>query len=153
MLSPDTYRARFDATIASLRAWTGFIADVARIEVSENPASWRLMLVPHTPQACPVELILRRDQLYDISISTETHEDLAIESMDAFLPLLEAVSDGRVLIRTRASQATGLVRAVETIVTQANGQLWQRVHLSLAGQRHGIAETVAQDRHFAAYRR
>lgn len=153
MLSPDTYRARFDATIASLRAWTGFIADVARIEVSEGDASWRLMLVPHALQACPVELVLRRDQLYDISIATETHEDQPIESMDAFLPLLEAISDGRILIRTRASQATGLVRAVETIVTLANGDRWQRVRLSRAGQRHGTAETVAQDRHFASYRR
>ena len=48
MISDDTYRAKLQQTIAAIKAWTGFVADVARVEEGELPGAWRLALTPRS---------------------------------------------------------------------------------------------------------
>lgn len=160
MLSDDVFRAKRDLTIAQLRAWTGFVADVAHVETGEVGDAWRISMTPRTPAGCPVELSIRDDQKFDIRIAGETYEDRPIETLDAFLPLLEAIAEGRVVTRVMRSAMTGAVREVETIVRLANGMVFQgrsgpagRIPLPppLPGVTSGTEEV--RDMHYLPYRR
>ena len=126
MISDDAYRAKLQQTIAEIRAWKGFIADVARYEEYETDSAWGVALTPRTPGACPIELVLRNDQRFDITIGGETYEDVAIASLDLFLPMIQAVAEGRVITRFAASAATGLLRDVSTLVTLADGSVFTK---------------------------
>jgi hypothetical protein len=149
MLSDDVFRNKLQQTIASLEYWTGDIASAARIERAETDTAWRLCLMPEAPNACPLELILRADQHFDITVGDETYEDQRIESLDLFLPLLKAVSGGQVVTRTWRSAATDQKQETETIVTLADGRVWQ-------GRANGAVQPNGDrdlrcDRHYVPY--
>ena len=152
MLATDAYLAKLEQTIASLKAWTGFIADVASVETSDGASSWRLVIRPKAPQACPVELLLRHDQLYDIAGASEVYEDQPADDLELFLPLLEAVAEGRVVTRTEQSKATGAVYAVETRIAAAAGRTWVRRRELPAARLADPEQTVFADRHYTPYR-
>lgn len=152
MLATDAYLAKLEQTIASLKAWTGFIADVAAVETGDGASSWRLVIRPKAPQACPVELLLRHDQLYDIAVASEVYEDQRAEDLDGFLRLIEAIAEGRVVTRTEQSRATGAVYAVETRVDIAPGKAWVRRRELPAARIADPEQTIFTDRHYTPYR-
>lgn len=127
MLPDDVYRSRLEAAIAGLRYWIPTVADVARATESEGPGYWKLSVVPDTDEACPFELVLRHDQKHDLVIGSETFEDLPTPNLEAFAPLAQAISDGRVVRCCWRSAMTDIESAVETIVTLADGREWSRV--------------------------
>ena len=150
MLSDDTYRTRLARTIEDLVQWarSGGGADIEQAWVESG---WRLAVMPHAANACPFELLLRRDQRYDLAIAGETYEDQAIESLDIFRPLVEAIAAGSVVVRRRLSAATGTLLSVDTLIWLADGALWRGVRETDA-DRPG-AEPVGSDRHYVPYRR
>ena len=97
MLSDDTYRTRLSAVIDDLERWAADAADIARIEAAGTPEAWRIAVAPLAANACPFELLLRRDQRYDLAIASESYEDQAIESLDVFRPFIDAIAAGRVV--------------------------------------------------------
>ncbi len=150
MLSDDTYRSRLAVAIAELRYWVPSISDAAEIEETETSAFWRLAVTPKLPQACPFELILRADQLHDILIAGESYENRPIGSLDIFLPLAQAITDGAVVQRRWFSSATGRPLSIETLVSLPGGATWRE------GERPPREQELAvefRDRHFLAYRR
>ena len=154
MLPNDAMYSRLRATIESLRYWVPTIADVARVAESETPAQWKVAITPNIESACPLELALGSTQRYTLTIAGESYSDRAIVSLDLFLPLLEAISEGRVVQRRWVSLATGAVRAIETIVTLADGSTW-RDGRTLEAVVAAIPResTERHDRHFLPYRR
>ena len=153
MLSDEIYRAKLQQTIASLEAWTGFVADVARVEESDQGSAWRLALVPHAPHACSIEIVLRADQRFDVTIADWTSKNLAIPSLDLFMPLLEAVTEGQVVKRRVASAITGLVHSVSTVVTLADGRVFADGQLDVAALPTPDTPTEIRDTHYLPYRR
>ena len=154
MLSDDAYTSQLQSTIESLRYWIPSVADAVRVEEIEAEGFWKIYVNPKTPGACPFELIFRADRHFDMVIAGETYEDLELTSFDYFLPLVEAIAEGRIVQRRRVSQATGRTYDIETIVTMRDGRTWSR-KLRVAGlpdqaEADGLE---LQDRHFIAYRR
>ena len=152
MLSDDVFRSRLLATIESLRYFVPSVADVARSEENSGQGFWKVTMTPHTLGACPIELMLHGTQRYDMMIAGETYEDREISTLDLFIPLMEAISEGRVVERTWISLTTGAKVGRETIVTLGNGTRWQDgsgLHAV-----HGQEENLRwEDRHFLPYRR
>ena len=154
MLSDDVYRARLAATFASLKRAAATFADVAYVDSASTPDFVRLALVPKALGACAVEIMLRADQLYDISIATEFYEDCPVTQFEVFEPLILAVARGDVVQRRHISVATGTERTIETIVMLPGGQMWcrQHDHIGVAGSIDDEA-TVFEDRRFVPYQR
>jgi hypothetical protein len=154
MLSDDVYRAQLGSTFEVLKRRVERYRDVAEIDSLATPEFVRLSIVPHAVGACPLEVMLRADQLYDISIGAEFYEDCRVQQFAVFEPLIVAVARGDIVQRHYVSVATGAERAIETIVTLADGQYWRKghQHADVAG---AIADdaTLYSDRRFVPYRR
>ena len=154
MLSDDVFRLQLTQTFSELLTLATALADVAEISHIETPRYARLSLMPHAPGACPVELMMRIDQHYDIEIGHQFYEDCPMNGFSEFVPLVAAITRGDVVQRRHVSIATGTERSVETIVPLAGGALWQksRNHEDVAS---AVAEqdTVFRDRRFVSYRR
>ena len=154
MLSDDVFRSQLAGAFASLKQVAASFSDVARFDSAATPDFVRLSLIPDAAGACAVEIMLRADQHYDISLAAEFYEDRPIERFDLFEALILAVARGDVVQRHDLTVATGTERAVESIITLPGGQLWRH------GYRHpGCADTSAsdatvfRDRRFLPYRR
>jgi hypothetical protein len=154
MSSDDAFRYRLWAAVESLRYWAPTITDVARVDSSESAASWTMTIRPFVEHACPLDLTLKATQHFDLTIAGEAYDNRAIASLDHILPLIERITGGHVIQRRWVSTATGAVRKVETLVTLADGSVWQdgREIEPMAG---AIAQdaTERHDRHFLPYRR
>jgi hypothetical protein len=154
MLSDDVFRTRLAATFAELLKVAKALADVAEVSHVETARYVRLSLLPHAQGACPVEIMMRSDQLYDIEIGHQFYEDCPMVGFDEFVPLIEGIAKGDVVQRRHVSVATGAERSVETLVTLWRGMVWQKGHvhtdvaLAIAEQ-----DTVFENRRFVAYRR
>jgi len=154
MLSDDIYRSRMQATVASLRYWAPSIKDVAVVEDAESADYWRMTVSPIIANACPFELMLRADQRHDWMIAGEPYEDRDIVSLELFLPLVEAITEGRVVKREWTRRATGVVHTVETLIALPGGRIWQdRRDNGHAPPTSNDAEVLRTDRHFVPYRR
>jgi len=154
MLSDDAIRSRLQATIESLRYWVPTISDVAVVKEREQGSSWTLALAPKVDNACPVELTLHPAQTFDLIVADEEYDGRTASSFDLVLPLIEAVTEARVVQRRWISLATGAERAVETIITLADGSTW-RDGRTIEALADAIPREAAerQDRHFLPYRR
>jgi hypothetical protein len=154
MSGEDSFRYRLWATVESLRYWAPAIADVARVDESETTASWSVVITPYVARACPMELTLKATRLFDMTIAGESYRDRSLDVLDFILPLIESVTEGRVIQRKWVSVATGAVRSVETIVTLEDGSVWTEGR-TLAPVGSAIPEdaTERHDRHFLPYRR
>ena len=154
MLSDDVYRTKLRATVKDLERAVAPLAAVAHVEITQTPDYARLSLIPFAAGACPVEIMLRSDQCFDIAVASEFYEDCRIDRLDLFAPLLLAISGGQVIQRHHLSAATGTERSIETIVTLPDGTLWQNgyVHERIANA-IDADETLLRDRRFLAYRR
>ena len=153
MLSDDAYRSKLQLTMASLQAWTGFVADVARVEATQDGTSCRLALTPHCAHACPVALVLRADQHYDITIAGETYANRPLASLDLFLPLIEAITEGSVVTRHVSSSVTGLARGVSTVVTLPDGRVFADGGLDPVAAPDPAGQLETRDTHYLPYRR
>lgn len=153
MQSQDTYRLKLQQTAASLKAWSGFVADVARVEMQEEGDAWRLALTPMASRACPVEMVLDgAAPKFDLRLGTETYEDLDLPSLDLVLPMVEAVTEGRVVTRRTASAITGLPLAVSTHLKLADGTAldFPATDQSANGRNGAVESRVV---HYLPYRR
>lgn len=150
MHSLDTYRQHVQQLAASIKAWSGFVADVARVEVEEAGDGWRFAMTPSAPGACPVEVVLDgRELRCDLRIAGETVEDWRPPSLDVFLPLMKAVADGNVVTRVVSSAVTTLPIATSTHVRLADGR-----NLVVPELPDVAAERVeAREVHYLPYRR
>lgn len=156
MLSDDVYKARRRTTIAAIETWVAGLTSVAAVDVAADAAAWRVSVTPRVPEACAFELVLRDDQRYDLSIGAEIHEDLPVESLDLFLPLLQAVAAGNVMTRRFFTAATNMLVKVETIVSGQGGDAaWPwRMTRSLPSLTAAAGdELIRHDRMYVPYAR
>lgn len=152
MLLNDAYLSRLQLTITALRYWAPSIANAARVTESETPQYWRLTVVPELALACPFEFVLRVDQSYDIAIAGEEYENRPVASLDLFPQIAEAIARGNVFQRRWRSTATGVLRAVETIVAPDGGHLWRGAKADTAAVL--LTDGVAScDHYFLPYQR
>ncbi len=154
MFSTDVYRSKLLTTFEQLKAIAAPLTKVAFVDYLATPDFIKLALVPHAPNACAVELMLRTDQFYDIAIANEFYEDCPVENFDTFVPLIRAITQGNVAQCRHISRATSTERAIETIVTLSNGTVWRKGHVH-ADAAHSIAEadTLMSTRNFVPYQR
>ena len=153
MQSLETYRLKLQQVVASIKAWSGFVADVARLETQGEGHGWRLAMQPLAPGACPVEMFLDGSELKcDLKVGSETYEDLSIPSLDLVLPLVQAVANGRVVTRLTRSAVTGLPIGADTLIRLADGS---EIVLPGPAGAGGAADAAIETRnvHFLPYRK
>ena len=149
-----THNVKLQQLIASLRAWTGFVADVARVEVSEVGSAWRVSLQPKAANACPLEILLDSSGVKcDIRIAAETYHDWLLPSLDIVLPLIEAVAEGRVVTRHTTSAVTGLPLSVATLIKLADGRVLETSLENGAAKEVAASAIERRDTHYLPYRR
>lgn len=154
MASDDIHRLKLQQLVASIRAWTGFVADVARVEVSEEGSAWRVALQPIAATACPIELVLDAgNSRCDLKIADEIYEDWPLPSLDVVLPLIQAVAEGRVVTRRTSSAATGLALSVSTLIKLANGEVLKPCHGFAPADGESSGAIEARDTHYVPYRK
>ena len=150
----DRYRAKLQATIEALRYWVPTISDSASIAETDSADYWRIDVSPHIANTCPFELILRTDGYHDLIVAGEASEDQPTDDLDPFVPLAQAISNGRVIQKIAHSAATQTPLSIETIVMLPKGSTWKRFRELDAASSVGIRnETVVETRHFLPYKR
>lgn len=151
----DVFRQHFDTAVQTLEQWAGRQRDVAEVVVERAAGFWRVSLLPLSPTACAIELILHRNQTYDIMIGGESYEGLAVASLDDFEPLLAAIVDGRVRTRYDHRGATNALAGVMTEVMIDGGKVWQQARVvgSVATRAQTDPSVISRERHYAPYRR
>jgi hypothetical protein len=153
MLADDAFRAQLRRVALDLRAWGATLAGLARVEESEGDTFWRLGVAPAARGACGFELILHFDQHADLAVGPEFYERMPIEDLALFPRLARVIAEGRVLTRTWTSRNTGAVRCVETVITLADGEVWQRQRLNVPlAAAISAEECVVEDHHYGPYR-
>lgn len=154
-ISDDVFRSRLQTAVAGMRYWIPSIADAARVEESETNEYWRITVIPRVSGACPLELKLRVDRRLDITIGGETFKNIEMMPFEDFVPLADAVSEGRVRQRSWISPVTGTVRDVETMVTFANGKVWSKSRSGSGCDEASEPRDTGErrERHFLPYRR
>lgn len=155
MLSDDVYRSKFDGALERIGRAADELSDVAEVETRRERSHFRLALQPRMRGACPLELLLRLDQRYDLQVGSESYEDCEVAAFEDFEALVRAVAAGRVVTRHYFSAATGSLRSVETIVTFPDGREWRKRHRfsPRAGDDDAPDGIVVKDRNFLPYRR
>jgi hypothetical protein len=153
MLSDDVYKTQLRTTAAELEFWLATLRNVAAIDTARDEASWRVSALPHVPEACPFELMLRADQHYDVTVAHETYEDQPIDGLDAFQPLLAAITDGRIVTRMWSTAATATLMRIETIVSPPGGHVWTRSRQLVPAHRFDADSIIIRDHHYAPYAR
>jgi hypothetical protein len=151
VLSDDVYRAKLTKTFHDLKRFAATLTGVAHVDLQETPDFVKLSALPLAAGACPVEMMLRADQLYDIAIGTEFYEDCPIDDLGLFELLLAAVVRGDVVQRHTVSVATETHHAIETIVHMVGRAAWRRGHV--LGVCPPTGDVIARDRRFLPYLR
>jgi hypothetical protein len=154
MTITDSYRRKLHETIAALRYWAPQLRPGAAVEDEESPSHWRLSATPHVANACAFELVLHSQPRYDLMVGEESYEDCEVGSLELFLPLLIAISQGFIVQSTSVSRNTGVWRSIETFITLADGAIWRGERLNDAlAHRIDKGACYRKDRHFAPYLR
>jgi hypothetical protein len=153
MRAHDVFKAELTRAITRIRAFVETLAYCAHVDQTETSDYWRLALRPKSLLACPVELILYRQQLWDAQIGNEEYVDRRIERIDLFPALVEAIVAGRVVTRTWRTPGTGLLHSVETIVTLPDRTFTDERRIAAVADVVPRAACVATDRHWLPYRR
>ena len=152
MQSDDVYLTKFRATVNGLEAWAATLMDVAVIETGSDERCWRIACVPHALQACSFELMLRRDQCFDLTVGPETYEDQPIASLDMFKPLLAAIVAGRVVTSVWSTAGTGLRTGLATHITPPASEPWSASR-TLHTRTQARDEVQRRDHHYVPYAR
>lgn len=154
MLSDDVYRTKLSAAFAGIKRAADDLAGVAGVEARQDASGLRLALQPCIAGACPMELMVRADQRFDVEIGTEFYEDCEIGSLDDFENMIREIAAGNVITRHYFSAATGSLLSVETIVSFADGRQWRRGHrISALMDRADGDAILIKDRTFLPYSR
>ena len=152
MLAEDLFRTRLAGLVAKLEDWAARYADTGTMDAKHGTGFWRVVARPATPGTCPMTLVLRADQKFDLSLAGDLYEDRAIEDFDIFPPLLEAVAQGAVERTHYACGVTGADLGHETRVLLARGGAWGERRLR-SGARITNAAVLEQRHRFLPYRR
>lgn len=153
-LSDDVYRNELRSAIAALVAWADPLEDVADFEIKDGHGFWRLSARPRASGACPLTLVLRDDQTFDLRLATETFEDLPVEDFALFAAIARAASEGRVELRDVESAATAVPKGRETRAELGNGRVWIQFRgTALANQLKAGDDDVVRVTRFVPYRR
>ena len=153
MQPQDVFNRAYDTTTADIDAWLATLDGVAAIEREKTDQYWRVRLRPREASACPIELMLSRAQVFDCDIGDESVAGQRIVDLGLFLPLLEAVADGLVILRSWSSLATGSVIVREQIVLLGPDQTWSVRRMVRAGTAATEATAVADDHVYVGYAR
>lgn len=142
-------RVNARALVEELRYWVPSVKDVALVQECQDGAGLRFFLIPSTPGACPVELLLRNDGLFDLEVGGISYEAQELGARTALIDLLEGITAGQVIQRRFYNPATGAPVGVETRIRLPDGSYWR------AGD---MAEMLpgamsVRDRHYLPYRR
>lgn len=152
-MSDDAFISRLQATIAALRYWVPAISDAARVEERDADGSWQVSVRPLFKAACPFTLALSSDRTWGLAINGVSYDKQPIETLEMFQPLVEAISEGRVVHRRWLSAKTGLETCVETIVDLGGGQTWTGEHFTSTILPAADGDLICEDHHFLPYRR
>lgn len=153
MQPQDVYNRQYAATIAVLDRWLDTIRDVAAVDREQAAEYWRVQISPYQLNACPVELMISRNQTFDIDIGSESLAQQPARDLTLLQLLLEAVAAGNVVLRTWSAQATGAELTREVRARLDDGREWTMRRLLHAGSASTELSAVARDRVFVAYRR
>ena len=152
MLAEDIFRNRFTDLVTRLEAWALAYRDTGNMDTKQGMGFWRVIARPATPGACPVTLVLRDDQKFDLSIAGDLFEDRAIEDFALFPGLLEAIAQGRVERTHYACALTGTPLGHETRVLLEDGRSWGERRLRNGARLEGGGVLEERER-FLPYRR
>lgn len=159
MLPQDQFNRRFDDLVASLSAWSDALRDTAELMTEVTQTYWRLRLDPQAAGACPVEIILHRNQTYDMMIGQESYEGLPLDAIETVQQVVAAIARGEVMTRITRSAATDQPIGVSTVVGHEESPLFERTRsvthpLSPAAPRNvAVSDAVTHRRHYTPYRR
>lgn len=153
MQPQDVYNRQFAATTAALDQWIATIQDVAAIDHERTVDYWRVQIRPYQANACPVELMISRNQTFDIDIGSESLTKQPARDLRQLELLLRAVADGNVVLRTWSAQATGAELTREMRAHLEDGREWTMRRLLHAASAATEISAVARDRIFVAYSR
>lgn len=153
MQPQDVYNRLFDSTTAALDKWLATIGEVAAVDTERTSDYWRVQIRPYQLNACPVELMIARNQTFDIDIGSESLARQPVKDLTLLQGLLHAVADGNVVLRSWSAQATGAELTREIRAHLDDGREWSMRRLLHAGSAATELSAVARDRVFVAYRR
>ncbi len=153
MQPQDVYNRQYEATTAALDRWLTTITDVAAIDKERTADYWRVQIRPFQLNACPVELMISRNQTFDIDIGSESLTRQPVKDLTLLQGLLLAVASGNLILRTWSAQATGAELTREIRAHLEDGREWSMRRLLHAGSAATELSAVARDRVFVAYRR
>ncbi|HMN38656.1 MAG TPA: hypothetical protein PKD49_13235 [Hyphomicrobium sp.] len=126
MYPDDVFRNELIAVRRNLSDWAHALKDAAAFDIKEGAGYWRISARPATPGACPMTLVLRDDQKFDLALAGERFEDREIDDFALFAAIGEAVAAGRVDFIRTWSAATGALMSVQTRVTFKDGSAWSQ---------------------------
>ena len=153
MLPEDVFNRGFDAIVERLNQDFDALKDVATVEREQAATFWRARVQPHARNACGMELVLHRNQRFDLVVGDETAEGQVIAAFDFFPKLVAALSLGQVVCRTLSAPSTGTPLVRETRVTLDDGTLWSIRRTLVACSSETEREALQADKHFAPYAR
>jgi len=150
MLANDAFRSKFELTLSALRYWIPTVSDGAAVEESDMGDVWKLTARPYTPGACPFELVLRLDQHFDLLVDDYFVEDQKITDLEMFVPLVEAIEAGRVVLTHEVSALTGGRLAAACRIDMEGGAVWQSARGALGARNDDV---ILDETHYLPYRR
>lgn len=153
MYPDDVYRKRLSDSIAALQEWAARFEDTGPIETREGAGFWRLAARPATPGTCPMTLILRADQKFDLALAGERFEEQPVEDFTLFAGLAEAVASGNAEQLRSQYTTTGMARDVETRLVLADGRVWSRRRVLSSIPDEDAAGFIVRTTRFLPYRR
>lgn len=151
MLSDEGYNNQLTDTKHRLAAWAEANRAGAHIQIDDDESYWRIISEPYQPSLCPVELVLREDRHYDLSIARAAQEDQPIEDFALFTELFEAIARGAPFVRSYRTTATMQLLATETVVPLPGRDDWRVIQRTTLGERLGLADALIDEQHFASY--
>lgn len=156
MTATDVSRAKLQSIIAELQAFAATLVDVAEVSQIEDSQSWRLTVVPHVANGCPIEMMIQSSGTYDLRVDGQGVEDQPLDDEAPLLAVFRGVADGRVIRRSVRSEVTAIVIDVQTRVTFAGGGEWVLQSApEIAAGLHPAPDmpTVDTDQYYLPYRR
>ena len=153
MQPDDVFNRGFEAVTVTLEAQLAALKDAAKIDVERAPSFWRGRASPFVDTACGIEIVLHRNQRYDLAVGRDVSEGQVITSLDFFPALLAAAAQGDIVERTLVS-ATTRTPVVRTYLARLpGGPVPLTRHVLLALPHASETDAIAVDRHFAPYER
>jgi hypothetical protein len=153
MQPQDVFNRAFDDTTVAIEEWLLTLAPHAVVEQERTANYWRVRLKPHQANACPAELMLSRQQVFDLDVGSEGVAGQHIQDFRVFKPLLEAVVAGRCVTRSWNSQATGAELTREFIANLDAERQWTIRRVVHAGSTATELTAVARDHVYVPYDR